>query len=96
MSSHSAPDAQAAGMQGQVPPIAVVMTEVIGMLCLAAHTYLREGEGREADLPSTQVAIDVASLAFDRIKERLSADERLAITDLLTQTRLAFVRKRNP
>ncbi|HEY9084713.1 MAG TPA: DUF1844 domain-containing protein [Candidatus Tyrphobacter sp.] len=94
MSTHAAPDAQAAGFQGQVPPVTSVMTEVIGMLVLSAHAYMGEKEGREGDLPSAEVAIDVASLAFERVKERLTAEERLAITQLLTETRLAFVKRR--
>ena len=94
MNSNAAPDAQAAGFQGQVPPVTSVVTEVIGMLVLVAHAYMDETKGRAADLSSAEVAIDVASLSFDRIKERLTADERLALTQLLTETRLAFVKRR--
>lgn len=95
MSANTAPDAQAAGFQGQVPPVTAVMTEVIGMLVLSAHAYLGEREGHAGDVSSAEIAIDVASLAFERIKECLTADERLALTQLLTETRLAFVRTRD-
>lgn len=91
MSSQAAPDAQAAGIEGQVPSVNAIVTEVVGSLALAAHAYMSEGA---TDLASAGIAIDVASLAFDRIKERLSADERLAITQLLTETRLAYVKRR--
>lgn len=91
MSSQAAPDAQAAGIEGQVPPVTAIVTEIVGSLALAAHAYMADGS---TDLASAGVAIDVASLAFERIKERLSADERLAITQLLTETRLAYVKRR--
>jgi hypothetical protein len=91
MNSQAAPDAQAAGFEGQIPPVAAIVTEVVGSLTLAAHAYMSEGA---ADLDAAGVAIDVASLAFDRVKERLSADERLALTQLLTETRLAYVKRR--
>jgi uncharacterized membrane protein len=91
VSSQAAPGAQEAGFEGQVPPVTAIVTELVGSLALAAHAYMREGS---ADLASAGIAIDVASLAFERIKERLSADERLAVTQLLTETRLAYVRRR--
>ncbi len=82
------------GFQGQIPPVEPLLTEVIATLSLAAHAYLTEGEGREPDRASAEVAIDVASAAFERVKERLRPEERLAITQMLTETRLTFVRKR--
>ena len=91
MSSQAAPDAQAPGFEGQIPSVNAIVTEVVGSLALAAHAYMSDAA---LDLDSAGVAIDVASLAFDRIKERLTADERLAITQLLTETRLAYVRRR--
>ncbi len=91
MNSHAAPDAQAAGFEAQVPPVPAIVTEIVGSLALAAHAYMSDGA---ADLDSAGIAIDVASLAFDRVKERLAADERLAMTQLLTETRLAYVRRR--
>ena len=93
MSSPTAPEAKASGFQGQVPPIAEVVSEIVGSLALAAHAYMGEASGA-ADLASAGVAIDVASLAFERIRERLTTEQRLAITQLLTETRLAYVRRR--
>jgi hypothetical protein len=82
------------GFQGQIPPVEPLLSEVIATLALAAHAYLTEEEGSKPDHPSAEIAIDVATAAFERVKERLSPDERLAITQMLTETRLTFVRKR--
>jgi cation transport regulator ChaB len=82
------------GFQGQIPPVESLLSEVIATLALAAHAYLTEDEGRKADHSSAEVAIDVATAAFERVKERLGADQRLAITQVLTETRMTFVRKR--
>jgi hypothetical protein len=82
------------GFQGQIPPVEPLLSEVIATLALAAHAYLTEEEGGKADYPSAEVAIDVATAAFERVKERLQPDQRLAITQMLTETRLTFVRKR--
>lgn len=89
----ASPDIQG-GFQGQIPPVEPLLSEVIATLALAAHAYLTEEEGRNADYQSAEVAIDVATAAFERVKERLSADQRLAITQMLTETRMTFVRKR--
>jgi hypothetical protein len=78
----------------QIPPIEVLVTDALARLTLAAHVYLAEEEGKQADLPAAEIAIDVASAAYERVKERLRPEERLAITQLLTETRMAFVRKR--
>jgi hypothetical protein len=78
----------------QIPPVEVLVTDVVARFALAAHAYLMDEEGKQADLPSAEMAIDVAAGAFERIKERLRPEERLAITQLLTETRMAFVRKR--
>jgi len=87
------PDLEGAGFQGQIPPVEPLLSEVIATLALAAHAYLTENEG-QPDHSSAEVAIDVATAAFERVKERLSPDQRLAITQMLTETRLTFVRKR--
>jgi len=89
----ASPDIQG-GFQGQIPPVEPLLSEVIATLALAAHAYLTEEDGRKADYQSAEVAIDVATSAFERVKERLSADQRLAITQMLTETRMTFVRKR--
>ncbi|HTZ55859.1 MAG TPA: hypothetical protein VMB20_12430 [Candidatus Acidoferrum sp.] len=94
MSSQAAPDAQASGFQGQIPPLEPLLTEVIATLALAAHAYLADNDGKEPDFRAADAAIDVATVAFERVKERLRPDERLAITQMLTETRLTFVRKR--
>jgi hypothetical protein len=87
------PEAQT-GFQGQIPAVEPLLTEVISTLSLAALAYLTESEGRQSDRASAEVAIDVATAAFERVKERLRAEERLAITQMLTETRMTFVRKR--
>ncbi|MBV9056896.1 MAG: hypothetical protein JO351_09705 [Candidatus Eremiobacteraeota bacterium] len=88
------PELEGAGFQRQIPPVEPLLSEVIATLALAAHAYLTEEQGRQADHASAEVAIDVASAAFERVKERLKPEERLAITQMLTETRLTFVRKR--
>jgi hypothetical protein len=94
MSSQAAPDSQTSGFQGQIPPLEPLLTEVIATLALAAHAYLADNDGKEPDFRAADAAIDVATVAFERVKERLRPDERLAITQMLTETRLTFVRKR--
>jgi hypothetical protein len=89
----TSPDVEG-GFQGQIPPVEPLLSEVIATLALAAHAYLTEGEGHEPDHASAELAIDVATAAFDRVKERLRPEQRLAITQMLTETRLMFVRKR--
>ena len=93
-SQAAAPDAQATGFQGEIPALEPLLTEVIATLALAAHAYLADEDGRQPDLASAEAAIDVATSAFERVKERLRPDERLAITQMLTETRMIFVRKR--
>jgi hypothetical protein len=78
----------------QIPPVEVLVTDAVARLTLAAHAYLTDEEGKQADLPAAEIAIDVASSAYERVKERLRPADRLAITQLLTETRMTFVRKR--
>jgi hypothetical protein len=87
------PEAQT-GFQGQIPAVEPLLTEVIATLSLAAHAYLTDSQGQQADQAAAEVAIDVATSAFERVKERLRPEERLAITQMLTETRMTFVRKR--
>lgn len=94
MSTRAASPEMQGGFQGQIPPVEPLLSEVIATLALAAHAYLTEEEGRKADHQSAEVAIDVATAAFERVKERLQPDQRLAITQMLTETRLTFVRMR--
>ena len=86
-------DAQG-GFQGQIPPVEPLLCEVIATLALAAHAYLTEEDGRSPDHASAEIAIDVATAAFERVKERLRPDQRLAITQMLTETRMTFVKTR--
>jgi hypothetical protein len=92
------PDVQATGFQGQIPALEPLLTEVIATMALAAHAYLADSDGKEPDHLSAEIAIDVATAAFERVKERLRPQERLAIAQMLTETRLTFVttRKREP
>jgi hypothetical protein len=94
MSNQAASPDVEGGFQGQIPPIEPLIGEVIATLALAAHAYLTEEGGRKADQASAEIAIDIASAAFERVKERLQPEQRLAITQMLTETRLTFVRQR--
>ena len=78
----------------QIPPVEVLVTDAVARLTLAAHAYLSGQEDKQADLPAAEIAIDVATSAYERVKERLRPADRLAITQLLTETRMTFVRKR--
>lgn len=77
-----------------LPELEPLISEMIATLALAAHAYLADSDGKQPDYASAEAAIDVATSAFERVKERLRPDERLAITQMLTETRLNFVRKR--
>ena len=77
-----------------LPELESLMSEIISTLALAAHAYLTDSEGKQPDFASAEAAIDVATSAFERVKERLRPDERLAITQMLTESRMNFVRKR--
>ena len=73
-----------------VPPVEVILSEVAASLAMAAHAYLEPApaEERQADAEAAGIALDVAGTAFDRIHERS------AIGRLLTDVRLAYVKKR--
>ena len=88
------PETEVSGFQGQIPPLEPLLSEVIATLALAAHAYLSDNDGKQPDYASAEAAIDVATSAFERVKERLRPDERLAITQMLTESRMNFVRKR--
>ncbi len=80
-----------------MPPVEVVLGEVVANLSLIAHAYLHpmvEGREVEPDLENAEIAIDVAGKAFDRISSRLPSDERSAIARMLTELRMSYVRKR--
>jgi len=86
-------DPGAVGIE-EMPAVEVLLTDVVARLSLAAHAYLADEDGRQPDMASAEAAIDVASMTFERVKERLRPEERLAITQLLTETRMTFVKKR--
>ena len=77
-----------------VPPVETLLSEFVATLALAAHAYLEPAGGETPDVASAEVAIDVAATAFDRIASRLRPQERTAMAGLLTDVRLACVRKR--
>ncbi len=93
MSARVGAPAETTGFQGAIPAVEPLASEVVATLALAAHAYL-DSEGREPDYPSAEVAIDIATAAFERVKERLGPEERLAMAQMLTETRMTFVRKR--
>jgi hypothetical protein len=75
------------------PPIDALVAELIATLAIAAEAYLEPKEG-QADVEAAVLACDVAGLAFERIAPRLGADERRTFGALLTNLRLAIVKKR--
>jgi len=80
-----------------VPPIEIVMSEVVINLAYVAHAHLRgaeEGQLATPRLADAEIAIDVAARAYERIAARLPADERAEIARLLTDVRLTYVKKR--
>jgi hypothetical protein len=80
-----------------VPAIEDVLSEVVVTLALMARTYLEPlTEGAEADLGAAEIAIDTAGAAFDRISRRLRPEQRTALSALLTDVRMTFVKKRAP
>jgi hypothetical protein len=68
--------------------------ETVASLLYAAATYLEPRESAEPDLASAELAVDIAGLTFERIAHRLRPDARGALTVMLTDARLAIVRKR--
>ncbi|MDQ2681617.1 MAG: hypothetical protein M3Y21_11475 [Candidatus Eremiobacteraeota bacterium] len=86
--SSSAPDLEA------IPAVEPLITDVIATTALAAHAYLSADSEKAPDISDAQIAIDVAAFAFESIKDRLRPEQRLAITQMLTETRLTFIKKR--
>ena len=78
-----------------LPPVEALVTEIFGSLAFAAHGYMEPAEGSEQpDLAAAEIAIDVAAGAFGRIESRLQPEERSSMARLLTDVRMAYVRKR--
>jgi hypothetical protein len=94
MSSQAPTESDPAAFVGQIPPVEPLLAEVIATLALAAHAYMARDEGKEPDLAAAEIAIDVATAAFERGKERMRPEDRLSITQMLTETRLMFVKGR--
>jgi hypothetical protein len=78
----------------QTPPVEEVLSEVVVTLALMAHSYLEPQGEAEPDLGAAEIAIDTAGAAFERVAPRLSQDQRTALTSVLTEARMTFVRKR--
>jgi hypothetical protein len=77
------------------PAVEDLLGETVATLLYAAAAYLEpRAEGASSDLASAELAVDVAGIAFDRITSRLRPDARGALTVMLTEARLAIVRKR--
>jgi hypothetical protein len=77
------------------PPVEDVLSEVVVTLALVARSYLEpEGEAAEPDLGAAEIVIDTAGVAFDRVSERLTPERRTALSGVLTDARMTFVRKR--
>jgi hypothetical protein len=78
-----------------VPPVEDVVGEVVATLAMLAHAYLEpQGEGSGPDLESASIAIDTASAAYERIAPRLKTERHTALSAVLTDIRMAYVRKR--
>jgi hypothetical protein len=78
-----------------VPAIEDVLSEVVVTLALVARTYLEPpADGTAADLDAAGIAIDTAGAAFDRVSKRLKPEQRTALSALLTDVRMTFVRRR--
>ncbi len=77
------------------PPIDALVGETVATLLYAAAAYLEPRDAETApDIASAEIAVDLAGVAFDRIAARLRPDARGALTVMLTDARLAIVKKR--
>jgi hypothetical protein len=79
-----------------VPPVEVVLGEFVANLAMLAHAYLEPAADASVapDFEAAEISLDVAGRAFERIEPRLGAQERSAVARLLTEARLAYVKKR--
>jgi hypothetical protein len=78
-----------------VPPIEAVLSEIFATLALYAHAYLNgPEEGTAPDLAAAEVIIDLAGSAYEKAQSRLRPEERAAMASMLTELRMAYVRKR--
>jgi hypothetical protein len=90
----------------ELPPVEIVLSEVVANLSLIAHAYLappseaaapaESPESRPAaQLEAADIAIDVAGRAFERIQARLEPEQRAALARSLTSVRMQYVRERD-
>ena len=80
-----------------LPPVEALVGEVVATLVYAARAYLGEGAEGETgtiDFEAADLAIGVAVHAFEAVQPRLRTDERSALAGMLTELRMAYVRKR--
>lgn len=92
MSTH--PDGPDTPVLEAIPEVESLVADTVVSLAFAALAYLDERQ--PADAESAAIAIDVAAAGFERVRERLKPEKRLAIAQLLAETRLKFVSKRGP
>jgi hypothetical protein len=77
------------------PAIDVLLGETVATLLYAAHAYLEPRQPEATpDVASAEIAVDVAGLAFERVATRLRPEASGALMAMLTEARLAIVRKR--
>jgi hypothetical protein len=78
-----------------VPRVEDVVSEFVATLALIAHAYLEPSDkNTPPDLASACLAIDTAGDAFDRVAGRLKHEQRTALSGVLTDIRMTYVRKR--
>jgi hypothetical protein len=78
-----------------VPSVEDVVSEMVTTLAIVAHAYMEpHEEGAPPDLDAAHIAIDTAGAAFERIGPRLTMEQHAALSGLLTDIRLTYVRKR--
>jgi hypothetical protein len=79
-----------------IPPVEALVGEVIATLVYAAQAYLGEGQdpAKPADFVAADLAIEVAAHAFESVQPRLRVEERSTLAGMLTELRMAYVRKR--
>jgi hypothetical protein len=90
----------------ELPPVEVVLSEVVASLSFMAHAYLTPQAGAagadpnaaeqlKPELEAADIAIDVAGRAFERIQSRLKPEERASLARSLTSVRLMYVKERD-
>jgi hypothetical protein len=82
--------------QAIAPPVEALVGELVATLAYAARSYLGDEETAETqpDFSSADLAISLAANAFEAVQSRLRTEDRSALQGMLTDLRLAYVRKR--